>query len=372
MINPGTTPGSGLTRKRPGLPLLASLPSRELSALLTRSGGSPSQAASAAAKVLRHTFRVRPEGLDSPWDQALLRDLGVGAWAHPALLALDARCSLTIAERAPALDGSERLLLATLDGNYVETVLIPAPNRTTVCVSSQVGCARACSFCETGVNGLTRQLDAGEIVDQLRIARLVWGNRLPAIQNVVFMGMGEPFDNLTEVAKATQLLTDDNAFALSRSRVTVSTVGVADKIGPFFESCKAELAVSLNAATDEKRGRIMPINQRFPLQALFTELEQHLPRGRRVLFEYVLIGGFNDSPEDARELAKLAARVRSRVNVIPMNPGPDPALSTPSKSSLDEFVAILVELGVTTLIRRPRGRDVGGACGQLAALRRSR
>ena len=307
----------------------------------------------------------------TPWSLETLQSLGVGGWAHSALLGLDATCSLTIRERAPAEDGSERLLLATRDENLVETVLIPSRDRTTLCVSSQVGCARACAFCETGRIGLTRQLDAGEIIDQVRLAMSVWGERTPSISNVVFMGMGEPFDNLGEVAKATDLLTDHNAFALRKSAITVSTVGVADKLEAFWSTCHAELAVSLNAPTDGQRTRLMPINERFPLEALFAELRRTLPKGRKVLFEYVLMRDLNDRDVDAQALAKCVQGVPSRVNVIPANPGPDASLIAPSPEVVDRFVAKLVSLGVTTLVRRPRGRDVGGACGQLAAARRA-
>jgi 23S rRNA (adenine2503-C2)-methyltransferase len=322
-------------------------------------------------------FREERATLEVPWGEDAWHDLRLGRWSHGALAELDPTASLSIRERAPAGDGSERLLLETRDGAFVETVIIPGPGRTTVCVSSQVGCARACTFCETGRLGLTRQLDAGEIVDQIRAARLVHADAVrrgqaPPISNVVFMGMGEPFDNLEEVAKATDLLTDHNAFALPQSKVTVSTVGVADKLEAFFRTCKAELAVSLNAPTDAKRSAIMPINQRFPLEALIGALVAHTPRGHKVLFEYVLIEGFNDALEDAAALARVVSPVRCRVNVIPLNPGSDPGLRTPAPAVVDAFVAELVRLGVTTLVRRPRGREVGGACGQLAAEKRPR
>jgi 23S rRNA (adenine2503-C2)-methyltransferase len=367
----------GLSRRRPQFPLLSSLPFTALVGRLQAAGGSRTQAESAATSVLRHVFREERPSLDVPWGEPAWLALRLGKWSHEALGGLDPTASLALRERAPAGDGSERLLLATRDGAYVETVIIPGPGRTTVCVSSQVGCARACTFCETGRLGLTRQLDAGEIVDQIRTARLVHADsvrqrRAPPISNVVFMGMGEPFDNLEEVAKATDLLTDHNAFALPRSKVTVSTVGVADKIETFFRTCRAELAVSLNAPTDAKRSAIMPVNQRFPLETLVGALVTHTPRAHKVLFEYVLIDGFNDSLEDAAALARVVSPVRCRVNVIPLNPGSDPGLRTPSPAAVDAFVAELVRLGVTTLVRRPRGRDVGGACGQLAAERRPR
>lgn len=345
-------------------PLLASHDAAALAALLAAAGGAASTAEATAAKVLRHAFRAEREA----WDDEALAAIGVGAWARPALLDLDPAVSLAIADEAPAADETVRLALRARDGALVETVIIPGPNRTTVCVSSQVGCARACSFCETGRHGLSRQLVCGEIVDQVRVARAVWRGRGgdPPISNLVFMGMGEPFDNLDEVARAVRLLTDGRAFSFAPSRVTVSTVGVAEKLPAFFRDCHAELAVSLNAPDDARRDAIMPINERVPMAALRAAIAEHLPAGRRVLFEYVLFDGVNDAPADADLLAAWTQGIRCRVNVIPCNPGPDPGLRPPSPERLAAFVARLSALGVTTLVRRPRGRDVGGACGQLA------
>jgi len=286
---------------------------------------------------------------------------------------LNPTLSLAVRDEVPAEDGTIRLVLAARDGSLIEAVIIPGPARTTVCVSSQVGCARACTFCETGRLGLKRQLDAGEMVDQVRLARSIWTTRKPSappLQNVVFMGMGEPFDNLAAVLCAIRLLTDPRAFALAPSRITVSTVGVADKLDAFFAGSRAELAVSLNAPDDARRSAIMPVNQRVPLAALREAIVRALPPRRRVLFEYVLFDGFNDAPEDAELVAAFVSGLRCRVNVIPSNPGPDPSLRPPSAERLEAFVARLSSLGVTTLVRRPRGRDVGGACGQLAGAMR--
>jgi 23S rRNA (adenine2503-C2)-methyltransferase len=344
---------------------LASHDASALAALLERAGGASSTARATAAKVLRHAYR----GEGAPrWDDEALASIGVGAWARPALLALDPALALTIADEAPSADDTIRLALRARDGALVETVIIPGPNRTTVCVSSQVGCARACAFCETGRHGLARQLESGEIIDQVRIAREVWSARrgTPPLQNLVFMGMGEPFDNLAEVARAIRLLTDGRAFSFAPSRITVSTVGVAEKLPIFFRECHAELAVSLNAPDDARRDAIMPINTRVPMAALREAILAHLPPGKRVLFEYVLFDHVNDDPADADLLAAWTRGIRCRVNVIPCNPGPDPALRPPTPERLEAFVARLSALGVTTLVRRPRGRDVGGACGQLA------
>jgi 23S rRNA (adenine2503-C2)-methyltransferase len=188
--------------------------------------------------------------------------------------------------------------------------------------------------------------------------------------NLVFMGMGEPFDNLPEVLRAIRLLTDGRAYDFAPARITVSTVGVADKIGEFFAGTRARLAVSLNAPDDARRARIMPVNQRFPLAELKEALARHVPHGRGVLFEYVLFDGVNDAPEDADMLVEYVRGLRARVNVIPCNPGPDPGLRPPSDEAVTAFLHRLMSQGVTTLVRRPRGRDVGGACGQLAGAAR--
>jgi 23S rRNA (adenine2503-C2)-methyltransferase len=256
------------------------------------------------------------------------------------------------------------------------------------------------------VTGLSRQLSAAEIVDQYRLARRMcepdaderptdrrvsgsgvtpsWraddhlrdapGRSARAaerpISNIVFMGMGEPFDNLRAVTRAIALLSEQRAFDFAPSRITVSTVGVADKLGAFFRATRAELAISINAPDDARRNRIMPINERFDLAHLRRELIHHLPEGRRVLFQYALFDGFNDGPADADALATYVGPLRCRVNVIPANPGPDPSLVAPSWERVEAFVRRLHDRGVTTLVRRPRGRDVGGACGQLAGSRR--
>jgi len=370
---------------------LASHDGASLGALLTAAGGSASGVRTVLRRILRHVYpplgsRQGTGALlaDPVWTDQELVELEIGVWARPRLLALDPRPTLELAEAVPAGDGTIRLLLRARDGALIESVLIPAAGRTTLCISSQVGCARACTFCETGALGLARQLDASEIVDQVRIAAGLWQRELhrhggfapptprgTRLSNLVFMGMGEPFDNLDQVLRAVRLLTDHRALAFAPSRVTVSTVGVADKLAEFFAGARAELAVSLNAPDDARRDAIMPINRRVPLAALRDALRREVPPGRRVFFEYVLFDGFNDAPEDADLLAGYVRGLRCRVNVIPCNPGPDPRLAPPREERLGAFVARLASHGVTTLVRRPRGREVGGACGQLAGARRA-
>ncbi len=373
----------------------------------------PARARRAAAKAFHHAFAGDHKG-DAPWDDDALRDGGIGRWARPALLVLSPRIELEIAERAPSEDGAERLLLRARDGALFESVIIPAQAgrdraRTTLCLSSQVGCARGCTFCETGTLGLQRQLAAAEIVDQYRIARRMCEPGTPdrpgdkrltkrrdaalerkdespsersgeqqrapehferPVSNIVFMGMGEPLDNLGELTRAISLLATQQAFAIPPSHITVSTAGVADKLAAFFRDTRAELAISLNAPDDERRNEVMPINRRFDLKTLRRALVDSLPPGRRVLFQYALFAGFNDALEDADRLAAYLGDIPARVNVIPANPGPQSDLSSPVDDRIDAFVRRLHARGVTALLRQPRGRDVGGACGQLAGARR--
>jgi 23S rRNA (adenine2503-C2)-methyltransferase len=359
----------------------------------------------AAAKAFRHAFARDHQG-DAEWDDEGLSEAGIGRWARPSLLVLSPRIELEIEERDPSEDGAERLLLRARDGALIESVIIVAEagrdrSRTTLCLSSQVGCARGCTFCETGALGLRRQLTAAEIVDQYRIARRMCepdapdrpGDRRLAkerdgpatrnapsreaaqpptrpISNIVFMGMGEPLDNLGELTRAISLLTTQQAFAIPPSRITVSTAGVADKLAAFFRDTRAELAISLNAPDDRRRNEVMPINRRFDLQTLRSALVESLPPGRRVLFQYALFAGFNDALEDADLLAAYLGDIPARVNVIPANPGPRLELASPVEDRIDAFVRRLQGHGVTALLRQPRGRDVGGACGQLAGARR--
>lgn len=351
----------------------------------------------AAARALRHAYAADARG-DAVWTDESLTESGLGKWVRPILLALSPAVSLTVQERAESEDGTTRLLLRTHDGCFVESVIIPTGAgrnrpRTTLCISSQVGCARACTFCETGTLGVSRQLSASEIVDQYRVARriceapdrptderteqvLSYQPRTrrvvhQPIGNIVFMGMGEPFDNLPEVLRAIDLLCDQRAFKFAYKRITVSTVGCADKFAHFFASTRAELAISLNAPDDRRRSMIMPINDRHDMAALRSALVTSLPPGRKVLFQYAIFDGFNDSIADADLVASYVRGIDCRINVIPANPGPDQTLVAPPIEVVDRFVARLRSHGVTTLLRLPRGRDVGGACGQLAGAARA-
>jgi len=265
-------------------------------------------------------------------------------------------------------DGTRKGRLRAADGAVVESVLIPEGERTTLCISTQVGCPLACSFCATGALGFKRNLRAAEIVDQVCRMReaLLPGER---ITNVVYMGMGEPLLNLRAVVESARLLLHPKAFALGPRRITVSTAGVVPKIGPLLDALPVNLAVSLHATTDALRDRLVPLNRRFPLAALLGALRALptvTPR-RPVFFEYTLMDGVNDAPADARALAHLLRGLPSKVNLIPMNPHPDSSERPSPPEAVERFAAELARAGATVTVRRPRGTDIDAACGQLAA-----
>jgi 23S rRNA (adenine2503-C2)-methyltransferase len=271
-----------------------------------------------------------------------------------------------LADRQESVDGTVKLALA-LPGASVETVLIPADERSTVCVSSQAGCTRHCVFCATATLGFRRQLTAGEIVLQYLVARAEAPAGRPP-RNVVFMGMGEPMDNLDAVLEAVSILTDDGEPRLSSEHVTVSTAGVLPGIERFLRSSRAQLALSLNATTDEQRERLMPHNRAWPVAALLGALRDDHERGsrRRYFVEYVLWRGVNDTDDDARRLVALLADLPAHVNLIPHNAFEGSAFAPPSAERVLEFQRIVHDGGVRCLVRWPRGREIAAACGQLA------
>ena len=269
-------------------------------------------------------------------------------------------------------DGTRKGRLRAADGAVVESVLIPEGERTTLCISTQVGCPLACSFCATGALGFKRNLRAAEIVDQVCRMReaLQPGER---ITNVVYMGMGEPLLNLRAVVESARVLLHPKAFALGPRRVTVSTAGVVPKIGPLLDALPVNLAVSLHATTDALRDRLVPLNRRFPIATLLGALRAHaaLSPRRPVFFEYTLMDAVNDAPEDARRLARLLRGLPSKVNLIPMNPHEDSGERPSPPEVVERFAAELARAGATVTVRRPRGTDIAAACGQLAARRAS-
>jgi 23S rRNA (adenine2503-C2)-methyltransferase len=294
-------------------------------------------------------------------------------------LGAELRCELAAGWETRALevagvdrsrDGTTKAVLRTRDGAEIEAVLIPEEDRTTLCVSTQVGCAMACSFCATGALGFGRNLSAAEIIDQVCRMRDVAGPER-RITNIVFMGMGEPLLNLPAVTTAVQLLVHPKAFAMAPRRITVSTVGLVPKIAELLAVAPLNLAVSLHATTDAVRDQLVPLNRRYPIAKLLDELRriEFVNVRRPVFFEYTLIEGVNDAPEDAARLAPLLAGIPSKVNLIPMNPHPDSSLRPPSEAVIDRFLRVVAGSGLRVTLRRPRGEDIDAACGQLALRR---
>jgi 23S rRNA (adenine2503-C2)-methyltransferase len=264
-------------------------------------------------------------------------------------------------------DGTARYLLRLEDGKEIESVYMPEESRKTLCISTQVGCPVDCQFCLTGVMGFGRNLNGGEIVGQ--VLRLCVENRWPAGEklNLVFMGMGEPMLNYENVMAAVRLLADPGGVGISTARMTLSTSGVVPGIERFGrEPLRPKLAVSLNAPTDAVRDRIMPINRRWPIAELLRACRSfHLGPREKLTFEYVLLEDVNDSLEDARALARLVRPLACKVNLIGLNPGPELPFHTPPDDRVLAFQQALKKAGVPAYIRKPRGRDIFAACGQL-------
>jgi 23S rRNA (adenine2503-C2)-methyltransferase len=264
-------------------------------------------------------------------------------------------------------DGTEKFLFRLPDGKPVETVLIPDDTRKTLCVSSQSGCALACRFCATGTMGLLRNLTVGEIVGQVIFVRDTYGD--DAFSNVVFMGMGEPLNNFENVVAAVRIMSDPSGLAMSARKVTVSTSGVTPKIKKLADSgLKVRLALSLHAATQEKRLKIMPVAETFGLEKLMEAVRYWAEKtGERVTFEYILFDGFNDSMEDVKALAQLVRGIPCKINVLAYNEVPGLKFKRPSDEKVDWFGRQLYPRTPAVTVRKSRGRDIAAACGQLAA-----
>ncbi len=270
-----------------------------------------------------------------------------------------------------AADGTRKLVLLTRDHARIESVLIPEERRQTICVSSQVGCSLDCSFCATGRLGFGRNLEPGEIVDQILHARELLAESEPdaELTNVVFMGMGEPLLNLRNVIRAIRLLIDPSGFGISPRRITVSTAGVASKMAELGAAVPVRLAVSLHATTDEVRDGLVPLNKRFPIAALVEACARYpVARRDRISFEYTLMRDVNDSPADAKRLAGLARAAGAKVNLIPLNEHPAAAYRRPDEDRVELFAEAVAACGVTATVRRSRGSDIYAACGQLGTL----
>ncbi len=272
-------------------------------------------------------------------------------------------------------DGTVKWLFDVGAGNAVESVFIPEAARNTLCVSSQAGCAMACSFCSTGAQGFSRNLDSAEILGQLWWAEFTMRQRLGlaegqrAISNVVMMGMGEPLQNYGALLPALRVMLDDDAYGLSRRRVTVSTSGVVPMIDRLADDCPVALAVSLHAPNDALRDQLVPLNRKYPLSELLAACERYLRHAPRdfITLEYCLLDGINDAPEQARELlALMRGRFPWKCNLIPFNPFPGSGLGRSSPQRVAAFAATLAEAGIVATVRKTRGDDIDAACGQLA------
>jgi len=271
----------------------------------------------------------------------------------------------------PSLDGTTKWVLELADGQRIETVSIPDGDRTTICVSSQVGCALDCSFCSTAQQGFNRNLTTGEIIGQVWQATRELGQ---PPSNVVMMGMGEPLANFDAVVRAMDLMMEDLAYMISKTRVTLSTSGVVPGLNRLRELSDVSLAVSLHAPDNELRNELVPINQKYPLEELIPACKEYVARDKRrkVTWEYVMLDGVNDSVSHAKALIRLLEGVPSKVNLIPFNPFPGTRYKTSPQERIDAFRERLVRAGIITITRKTRGDDIDAACGQLVGKVRDR
>jgi 23S rRNA (adenine2503-C2)-methyltransferase len=282
---------------------------------------------------------------------------------------LKAHCCITPPElliEQVASDGTRKWAIEMSCGNRVESVFIPEEKRGTLCVSSQIGCALACTFCSTARQGFNRNLSVAEIIGQLYVAQKRLGTE-KRITNVVMMGMGEPLLNFDNVVAAMNLMMDDFTYGLSKRRVTISTSGIVPAMYKLSKECDVSMAVSLHAANDELRNSLVPINEKYPLKELMDACRDYARLGPRkhITFEYVMLKDINDSTQDALALIKLLKNVPSKINLIPFNPFPNSNYLCSSKQTMLRFKDILHRAGIVTTIRKTRGEDIDAACGQL-------
>jgi len=355
-----------------------------------------------------HPEPINLLGLDAPaltqlvgqWGGKPFRARQLQKWVHQRNtscfedmtdLARDFRAQLTeqCVVQAPAVltqqrssDGTRKWLFDVGQGNAIESVFIPEDDRGTLCISSQAGCNVGCRFCSTGHQGFNRNLTAAEIIGQLwwarhellkdlESSRLSAGEKIAdtrVISNVVMMGMGEPLLNYDPVVTAVRLMLDDNAYGLSRRRVTVSTSGVVPMMDRLSRDCPVALAVSLHAPNDALRDQLVPLNKKYPLAELLAACERYLEFAPRdfITFEYVMLDGVNDSEQQAHELVDLVRRVHCKLNLIPFNPFPASGLKRSAAARIKTFSQILSDAGIVTTVRKTRGDDIDAACGQLA------
>ncbi|MCD4828230.1 MAG: 23S rRNA (adenine(2503)-C(2))-methyltransferase RlmN [Candidatus Cloacimonetes bacterium] len=329
---------------------------QEVDALLARMGHKPYRARQALAWIYQHRAASWHEMTDLPL--ALRNDLDTRFGGFLPEVVREARSE----------DGTRKLLLSLTDGARIEMVLIPTEGKSTLCISSQVGCARRCAFCATARMKLQRNLDPGEMVGQMLLARRLLGDD-DRLTNIVLMGMGEPMDNLDSVLTAVRILQHERGAAFSPRRMTLSTCGVAPGIRALADSgIKLKLAVSLNAALDEKRQALMPVARTWPLGQLKRTLMDFARRTPfRVTLEYIMMDGFNMGEDDVRALRRFCGDLACKLNLIPYNPVPGLPWQRPGEQAMEAFMARLADLPVAVTLRRSRGSDVNAACGQLAA-----
>jgi 23S rRNA (adenine2503-C2)-methyltransferase len=259
-------------------------------------------------------------------------------------------------------DGTKKYLFATASGKFIETAMIPEEDRITVCVSSQIGCKMGCLFCMTGKQGFQGQLTAGEIVNQIRSIE-----EAGHISNIVYMGMGEPFDNLTEVLKSIDILTASWGYAMSPRRITVSTIGIIPGMVTFLEKSEAHLAVSLHSPFDEERKQLMPVQVAYPIAEVIREVRKwDFSHQRRVSFEYIMFKNLNDTEKHVRELARLLNGLSCRINLIRFHPIPETPLQGSDDNTIYAFKDMLNDKGILTTLRASRGLDIYAACGLLS------
>lgn len=319
-----------------------------------------------------HIFRA----IQRPWDAEQNPHYAIG---HKCVKLLETRyncAKMKIADTIHADDGTTRIIYELIDGARIETVHMPRDvksPRVTLCISSQVGCPMNCAFCATATLGLRRSLTADEIVQQVVIAIDKFGPHKCHAVNIVFMGMGEALMNTDNVMKAIDILTNEHGLNIPPVRMTLSTSGVISEL-PKLKMAKnrPNLAISVNATTDEVRSQIMPVNRKFPLAAIHAALLEWPYRSHeKILLEYVLLQGINDTPDDARRLAEYARDLPHNINIIPYNETPRDKFHAPTPESVQAFIKILQDLGCLVTLRVARGVQVGGACGQLLAKRNS-
>lgn len=360
---------------------LLDLDAQSLTAFLERAGEKPFR----AKQVMRWVHRNGVSEVEKMTD--------ISKSLREKLISLSEIRLPNVVSDSTSSDGTRKWLLDVGTGNSVETVFIPEQNRGTLCVSSQAGCALDCQFCSTGKQGFNRNLTTAEIIGQLWLASASLGGlsrRLPlsdedrsgdgievvgkVISNVVMMGMGEPLLNYENVVPALRLMLDDNAYGLSRRRVTLSTSGIVPAIDRLRDDCPVALAVSLHASSDTLRDVLMPINRKYPLRELLASCVRYLDRAPRdfVTFEYVMLDGVNDSDLSARELIALLAEIPCKINLIPFNPFPQSSFKRSPSERIRSFSELLNAAGIVTTTRKTRGGDIDAACGQLAGMIKDR